>query len=245
MQETSGVATEIEIVEEAGGRSDPAYQDYVFDPATGRHRNFVGGHWDEMGEKQVAFLREQGLAPRHLFLDVGCGSLRAGRLISSYLDPGNYYGIDINHSLLVAGYDHELDDEGRARLPSAQLRATDRFNADFGVKFDYAIAQSVFTHVSLNWIRLCLWRVSQVLAPGGKFYATFFRRPDDFPIDGIGRTGKRFTERNAYWYYRSDIRWAASRCPLEFRYLGRWGHPAGSRMVEFTRRPDPRPTGWL
>ncbi len=228
--------TEIEIRDEAGGRRDPEYQRYAFDPATGQHRTFVGGHWDEMGDKQIAFLREQGLQPGHRFLDVGCGSLRAGRLISQYVDPGNYYGIDINHSLLVAGYDNELDDAGRARLPSTNLRATDRFDADFGVRFDMAIAQSVFTHVSLNWIRLCLARVSQVMAPGGRFYATFFEMPDDFPIDGVSRTGKRFTERNAYWYYRRDLRWAARRSPWDFRYIGRWGHPAGSRMVEFTRQ---------
>ena len=123
-------------------------------------------------------------------------------------------------------------------MPSRNLRATDRFDADFGVQFDMAIAQSVFTHVSLNWIRLCLARVSQVMAPGGRFYATFFEMPDDFPIDGVSRTGKRFTERNAYWYYRRDLRWAARRSPWDFRYIGRWGHPAGSRMVEFTRQAD-------
>lgn len=230
--------TQIEIRDEAGGRRDPEYQKYAFDPETGKHRNFVGGHWEEMGEKQIAFLRKQGLQPGHRFLDVGCGSLRAGRLISQYVDPGNYYGIDINHSLLVAGYDNELDDAGRARLPSKNLRATDRFDADFGVEFDMAIAQSVFTHVSLNWIRLCLARVAQVMAPGGRFYATFFEMPDDFPIDGISRSGKRFTERNAYWYYRRDLRWAARRSPWDFRYIGKWGHPAGSRMVEFTRQAD-------
>jgi len=65
------------------------------------------------------------------------------------------------NSLPVAGYANELDDAGRARLPSKNLRATDRFDADFGVEFDMAIAQSVFTHVSLNWIRLCLARVAQ------------------------------------------------------------------------------------
>jgi len=232
------VATQIEIRDEAGGRRDPAYATHEFDPETGKHRGFVGGHWEEMGEKQMAFLREHGLAPHHKFLDVGCGSLRAGRLISHYVDPGNYYGIDINHSLLVAGYDHELDDTGRKRLPSANLRATDRFDADFGVKFDMAIAQSVFTHVSLNWIRLCLSRVSEVMVPGGKFFATFFEQPDDFPIDGISKTGKRFTERNAYWYYRRDLHWAARRSPWDVRYIGRWGHPAGSRMVEFTRKAD-------
>lgn len=230
--------TEIEIRAEAGGRVEPNYSNKEFDPGTGKHRKFVGGYWEESGPKQLAFLRQHGLEPGHRFLDVGCGSLRAGRLLSEYVEPGHYYGIDINHSLIVAGYDTELDDAARARLPSRNLRATDRFDADFGVQFDMAIAQSVFTHVSLNWIRLCLARVSQVMAPGGKFYATFFEMPNDFPIDGVGKTGNRFTERNAYWYYRQDLRWAARRSPWDVRYIGKWGHRAGSRMVEFTRQAD-------
>jgi hypothetical protein len=36
----------------------------------------------------------------------------------------------------------------------ANLRSTDRFDNDFGVAFDVAIAQSVFTHMPLNMMRL-------------------------------------------------------------------------------------------
>jgi hypothetical protein len=49
--------------------------------------------------------------------------------------------------------------------------------ANFGVESDYAIANSVFTHISLNDIRLCLYRFTQQLAPGGRFIATFFEAP--------------------------------------------------------------------
>ncbi|GIG88591.1 class I SAM-dependent methyltransferase [Plantactinospora endophytica] len=233
------MSTEIDIRTEAGGLPDPAYETVDFGKpellARGIHREAVGGYWDELGELQFEFLRQQGLKPDNRFLDVGCGSLRAGRLIAAHLDPGNYYGIDINHSLLTTGYDHELDDAGRARLPRTNLRATDRFDADFGVPFDMAIAQSVFTHISLNWLRLCLYRVAKVMPPGGRFYVTFFEQPEGFPIDGIGWSGRLFTERNAFWYYQDDMRWAASRSPWSFRYMGDWGHPRDQRMVEYTR----------
>jgi SAM-dependent methyltransferase len=236
------LSSEIEIRTEAGGRQDPAYDTIDFRApdrlARQSHRTFVGGRWDELGELQLGFLKANGLRPDHLFLDVGCGALRAGRLIASYLNPGNYYGIDINQSLMTTGYEQELDDAGRARLPLSHLRATDRFDADFGVRFDMAIAQSVFTHVSLNWMRLCLYRVAKVVKPGGRFYVTFFEEPEHVPIDGISASGRRFTERNAYWYYRDDLRWVAERSPWDFRYIGKWNHPRGQRMVEYTRRPD-------
>ena len=218
---------------------EPDYQDWIFDEAArdkGRHRVQVGGRWDEMGKLQLDFLINQGLTPSMKFLDVGCGSLRAGRLLVPYLDPGHYFGIDIGSDMIEAGYERELDDETRGRLPLSNLRMTDRFDADFGVKFDMAIAQSVFTHVSLNHIRLCLARVAQVMNPGGRFYATFFERGPKYPIDQMG--GRYYAERNMFWYYRKDLRWAAERTPFSFRYIGNWDHPVKQKMVEFTRLPD-------
>jgi SAM-dependent methyltransferase len=206
----------------------------------GAHRKRVGSRWDEIGRLQRDFLVAQGLKPEHRLLDVGCGALRGGVWFVEHLDPGHYHGIDINLSLLEAGWSRELPEEMRTRLPWENLRLTDRFESDFGVTFDYAIAQSLFTHVPLNDIRLCLYRVAKVMKPDGRFFATFFEAPDDFPLDDVrpGRRGK-WTERNPFLYYRGDLEWAASASPWEFRYLGAWGHPRGQRMVEF-RRLTPR-----
>src|SRR5690625_3522502 len=230
---------EIEKREEAQGKHDPDYAGRTFTDqqiAAGKHRSFVGGGWDEIGKHQLDFLISKGLRPDHRFLDVGCGSFRAGRHLIDYLDPGNYYGFDINHAVLEAGYEHELTDAQRERLPVGNVHSTDRFDADFGVEFDMAIAQSVFTHVSLNHIRLCMYRVAKVMKPGGKFYATFNERPAGFPVDGLQR--KRATERNPFWYYRRDLRWASGFAPWEFRYIGDWGHPRKQKIVELTRLDD-------
>jgi SAM-dependent methyltransferase len=234
--------TQIERRVEATRVFRPDYSGKVFtdeDIAAGKHRDFIGGHWETHGENQLNFLTGQGLTPGDKFLDVGCGSLRAGRHLVDFLDPGNYYGIDANRSLIQAGYDVEFTDEQRARLPVANLRANDRFDGDFGVAFDMAIAQSVFTHVSLNHVRLCLFRLAKLVRPGGKFYATFFEQPQSTPLDKIvqKQEGGRplFSEQNVYWYYRDDLKWAAGYSPWQFRYIGNWGHPAGQKMVEYTR----------
>lgn len=214
----------------------------------GMHRRWVGGHWDDDHPKaQLDYLISRGLKPHHTFIDIGCGSFRAGRFIIDYLDSGNYYGVDANQSVIQAGYDKELNDEQRAKLPVTNLRANDRFDVDFdGTTFDYAIAQSVFTHVSLNHIRLCLFRLSKAMAPGGRFYATFFVESYKQDVDFIRvrpRAAQRFSERNVFWYYRGDLRWAASFAPWKMRYLGEWGSPAHQRMVEFSRldkMPEPK-----
>lgn len=234
--------TEIERRVETKART-PRYSKATFSEeqlARGWHREFIGGNWDSHGRAQLDFLVEHGLQPSDRFLDVGCGALRAGRHLVDYLEPGHYYGIDANVELIQAGYDRELTDEQRSRLPSANLRANDRFDGDFGVAYDMAIAQSVFTHVSLNHIRLCLYRVSRVMRPGGTFYVTFFEEPAGRPVDAIipGSNKEKLTERNVFWYYREDLRWASSIAPWQFRYIGDWGHPKGQKMVEFTRLED-------
>jgi SAM-dependent methyltransferase len=208
--------------------------------ASGRHRRRAGKLWETMGRLQLDFMVERGLQPSSRLLDVGCGPLRAGIHFVEYLEAGNYFGIDVNESLLDAGYDVELGEELRAKLPRENLRATDRFDCDFGVEFDFAIAQSVFTHLPLNDIRLCLVRVGRAMRPGGRFYASFFEGPAEFPLDGVldGENPKKrdkFTERHPYWYWPSDLEWAGGFGPWQFRYIGNWNHPRNQKMVEFTR----------
>lgn len=209
--------------------------------AAGKHRRRVGGKWDRLGKLQLEFMKSHGLEPQHHLLDVGCGALRAGRRFIDYLEPAHYYGIDINQTLLDAGYDLELRDDQRVKLPRDNLRKVDRFECDFGVAFDYAMAQSVFTHTSLNHIRLALHQVAKVLKPGGVFFATFFEQSRETPLDFTlekKQERPRRQESNPYWYYRSDMRWAASLGPWKFRYIGRWRHPVGQRMVAYTRTTD-------
>ena len=235
--------TSIEHRVEAAGEQ-PDYSGHEFtaeEIAAGAHRTFIGGSWATHGGTQLEYLIGQGLLPHHRLVDVGCGCFRAGRYFVDYLEPGHYYGVDANHSLMQTGYDLELSDDQRLRLPVANLRANDRFDVDFGVTVDFAIAQSVFTHVSLNYIRLCLHRLAKVVKPGGSFYATFFERPKTTPVDFVvpSKRGKPFfTEKNVFWYYKSDLAWAAKSGPWEFRYIGEWGHPARQKMAQFIRLSD-------
>jgi SAM-dependent methyltransferase len=203
----------------------------------------VKGPWQQLGALQLEFLVAQGMKPRDRLLDVGCGPLRGGVHFVDYLDPGHYYGIDINESLLDAGYRQELSKPLRSKLPRDHLRATDRFDCDFGVQFDYAIAHSLFTHVPLNHVRLCLYRVARVMPPGGRFFATFFCAPLFHPLDQPCGEGRLWTERNAFFYYLPDVKWAARCAPWKVKYIGEWGHPSHQMMIEFRRtrfRPQAR-----
>lgn len=238
--------TEIEQrIEAAGARVD--YPSRIFtdeEVEKGTHRSVRGGQWDTLGRQQVDFLSSMGLRPEHRYLDIGAGEFHAGRRMIDFMLPGHYYAIEANPSLVQVGYDVELTDAQRARLPLENLRVTDRFDADFGVAFDMAIAQSVFTHLSLNHLRLCLFRVAKSVKPGGKLYVTFYEEPARQPLDTVVRRNRQppyFTERDVYWYYRDDMKWAARFGPWNYRYIGAWGHHNEQRIVEFTRKADSAP----
>ena len=229
---------------EAVGAFQPNYAGKDFSDAeikSGKHRQWIGSHWEDHGDRQLEFLKSRGLKRSHKFVDIGCGCFRAGRPLIDYLDAGNYFGIDTNESLLQVGYDIELSDAQRGKLPIGNVRVTDRFNVDFGVKFDFAIAQSVFSHVDLNLMRLCLYRTGLAMKQEGKFFATFYEAPANRPLDEIIKKPNRrpmFHERNTYWYYKSDLEWIASGGSWKTNYIGGWGHPAGQKMMEYIRRAE-------
>jgi SAM-dependent methyltransferase len=208
---------------------------------SGQHRNVVGGLWEEIGQLQFDFLLSRGLKPHHKFLDIGCGSLRAGVKLVRYLDAGNYFGTDINESLLRAGYEIELAREGLIdRLPQSQLVTDGEFDFSWcAVSIDFVLAQSVFTHLPLNFIRACLERLYPAVTPGGKFFATVFEIPEHHPTyrsyrhepGGVVTSGQR----DPYHYRVSDIEFCARNLPWSITYIGEWDHPRAQRMIQFTK----------
>jgi cyclopropane fatty-acyl-phospholipid synthase-like methyltransferase len=205
-----------------------------------RHRSSVGGCWDELGALQFEFLKNSGLAPNHALLDIGCGALRGGVHFVRYLDVGNYYGVDLNLSLLKAGLD-ELEREGILdRQPHLMENASFELER-FGRMFDYLIAQSVFTHLNLDYVGRCLQGVSRVLTRSGRFFATFYEAPQSSfckPIcHGTTDLGPIYSFRNRSFFHQSvdELRSLAKAAGLTATNLGDWGHPRLQRMMMFEK----------
>ena len=207
--------------------------------AAARHRELVGGLWDEIGALQFEFLKGRGLIPSHRLADVGCGALRGGVHFIRYLEPGRYHGLDVNASLLEAGR-RELAAAGLAdRAP--ELIADGGFALSrFGVDFDVALAVSLFTHLPMNHIVRCLAETRAVLRPGAALYASFFEAPDHPHLAPLPHTpGGIVTHYDAdpYHYAFAQMQWMAHAAGMTVELIGPWGHPRDQRMLAF--RPAP------
>ncbi len=201
------------------------------------HRGGVGGLWDEMGPRQVDFLVSQGLVPNDALLDIGCGSLRAGIHFVKYLEPGGYYGLDIDQRMLDAGRE-ELANVG-LDPERATLVCDDAFRfSRFERTFRWALAQSVFTHLPLNTIMRCLSEIEPVLEPGGRFYATFFENTGRrLSSSDIGEPDGVVTHIDAdpYFYDPDIFRWCVEGSTLRCDVIGDWNHPRNQKMLVFAK----------
>lgn len=142
---------------------DPHYRSWVGPPDT----------YDLRASMQVSLLLAAGLRETDQLVEVGCGSLRAGRMLIPYLLPGHYFGIEPTRWVVEEGIEHELG-EDILRIKRPSFRFVDDFSAaGFGVEFDFALAQSVFSHTYPDMTLAGLSGISKALAPNGKLFANF------------------------------------------------------------------------
>lgn len=208
--------------------------------AEGRHRDFVGGHWDDLGRLQLDFLIGRGLRPDSVLVDIGCGALRLGALATAYLDPGRYFGFDQNEGLIEVGWLQELTPDLQARCPRSNLWRSDDFDfSPLPQRADFGIAQSVFTHLPLNHLRRCLRRAADHFRAGGVIYLTAFLLSDacDISAPYVWPRGgvTSFEDRNPYHYWRRDFDYAALDAGWSIEVIGDWGHPRDQQMIAARR----------
>jgi ubiquinone/menaquinone biosynthesis C-methylase UbiE len=192
------------------------------------HRAYVGGLWEAIGRLQFGFMIEQGLEPQHVFLDVACGSLRGGVRFIPYLEPGHYLGLDIKQQLIDIGIEHELGEELYAlKVPEFVVSDSFEFHR-FSKQPDFAIAQSLFTHLTERDCLLCLKNLRKMTKPNSRFFVTFLEsnRPVKNPECSDPHT-RFFYTRDQMMEFGDAFGWAA-------RYIGDWKHPRGQRMLEYT-----------
>jgi SAM-dependent methyltransferase len=158
-----------------------------------RYRGYIRRpeHYGWMGAYQFEYLLRRGLREGDSLLDIGCGSLRGGRLFIPYLLPGRYHGIEWDLSLIQEGIEHEL---GRSILEVKRptfLIDSDYTCSAFDRSFDYLLAHSIFSHTPLGHLRRCLAEARKCMLPASVFAATFTPGSSDYGEERWGQATYR------------------------------------------------------
>jgi SAM-dependent methyltransferase len=191
----------------------------------------VGSHthesWLKLGQMQFDYLRGHGLAPGDRMLEIGCGNLRAGRLFIGYLDPGNYYGIDISPDILLQATKTVAEFGLQAKLPHLTLVSDLTFGFLPESSFRVVHAHSVFSHSPREVIDECLAHVGRIMTDDGMFDFTFDR------TEGA----EHHVLREDFYYRAETLTGLAQSHGLDARLMDDWsqlGHPQAK--IRVTRR---------
>lgn len=136
----------------------------------------IGVEWETVGQLQFDFMKIVGLKEQHSLFDLGCGTLRGGIRFIQYLDKGNYTGVDISSETIKYAKKLVHEENLSEKSPNLMLDEVKNFQFDqFGVKkFDYLLAQSVFTHLKPEHIEKCLANIRKIMHNDSKFCFTYF-----------------------------------------------------------------------
>ncbi|MCA2230152.1 class I SAM-dependent DNA methyltransferase [Nonomuraea aurantiaca] len=157
-----------------------AYYQAVMKSDTARNPEAAVGsqthqRWLALGKMQFDYLKRHGLRPEHKMLEIGCGNLRAGRLLIDYLEPGNYAGIDISPDILKAARNTLAEYDLESKQPLLELVADNKFVLFPDGAFDVVHAHSVYSHCPIEVIEECFVHIGRILKPTGHFDFTFDR----------------------------------------------------------------------
>jgi SAM-dependent methyltransferase len=189
-------------------------------PGDAQYRAFVGPpeDYDLVAAMTFNLVTTLGLRQHHSLLDVGCGSLRIGRLLIPYLNRGKYFGVEPNEWLVDEGIRRELGETlVQIKRPTFFFSDSPETITQAKTAFDFALAQSIFSHCGLDLIKGWLSAISRSLAQDGALVATFLIGEEDAAQKG--------------WIYPDCVNYrpatldrAAKDLNLRFEILD-WKHP--------------------
>src|SRR4029453_13391417 len=190
-------------------------------PGDAHYRAYVGPpeDYDLIAAMTFNLLTTLGLRQQHLLLDVGCGSLRIGRLLIPYLNRGKYFGVEPNEWLVDDGIRWELGETlVKIKRPTFFFFSHSPDTISEGkISFGFALAQSIFSHCGLDLIQAWLSAISRSVAQDGVLVATFLIGEED-----SAQAGWIYPE--CVNYRPTTLERAAKDVNLRFEILD-WKHP--------------------
>jgi len=204
------------------------------------HRAYVGppDQYDFMGATQFRLLTALGLTEEHRLLDIGCGSLRAGRLLIQYLMPDRYVGVDPNGWLWRDAIKSEIGEDIIAIKRPLLIESGDFALSQIGSQtVDYAVAQSIYSHAGASMMAVSISAIARILKPSGQFLFTIItpENPNsERMMSGVDHEGWLYP--GCLVYSESEVFNAIAKTGMICQRLA-WYHP---RQTWFRAIYDPK-----
>lgn len=130
---------------------------------------------DRDGKAWLEFLIAQGLTPQHKVLDYGCGSLRLGKTLIEYLEPGNYVGVDISDTFYSQGLENYVPKTTQQdKQPRFYVIDSPEYKkAMQDLKFDFVYSQWVAMHVPAHNLEHYFDNIFNQMHQHSRFYFDF------------------------------------------------------------------------
>ena len=225
----------------------------------------IGGSWDLIGNLGFEFIKDK-LDPSDSMIDIACGSLRIGRFIIDYLEPGNYMGIEMQEELLNSAiYDVIGLKKYKEKRPKLLVDGDFNFK-DFKQHWPYfkkpkiGLAQSLFTHLNFEDIKICLNKLKEIVDKDFILYATFHSAQGGWHTHKFsenyvyGKTeihlldssrnvgGNPFVSDSGshvdFWYSSRDLEEISNQTGWVVKEIFDWNHPRYQLMTTWTLKKE-------
>lgn len=136
--------------------------------------------WEVRKETYYAFLKKKGLGKDTRLLDIGCGAMPLAHAVLPLFrnGQGDYFASDISGKTVSVG--KLLLKKAKLAIEEENICLTDHFCfPDAWAPIHMAFSNSLFSHLNLNSIYLCLYNLNKIMIKGGIYYSSFIMTDRD------------------------------------------------------------------
>jgi hypothetical protein len=194
----------------------------------------VGLHVDcewaaRRASRVVEMMRADGLAPNHVCVDYGCGSLWIGEALMRYLDPGRYVGLDVTDRFYEEGLARLSPEFVAEKRPVLRIISEESLEEIRAREPDYVISSEVLMHVPPDELVAFFGSIVRLAAPHTRIVVT-------------GKTGLCTSRPNprSWRHSRRAIQASLAELGFEARFprRSRSAHPRVNGIVIVRRERD-------